>query len=179
MGGGCAKRGSILHRIVDIFFMCFIFASLAYFLFHLAFKTSWFGLVLSIAQLPILMIVFWSSIKYLKKKKASAKKNKYISIAVLIIANVTYLALLMAFIMQFGFSMGNDSNYRTVDWQLTATENHEYNYIAMKSLLHVKIYTAQLTMNIIRMKERQIVLFFFPKVLFVKNHCQQKIALHG
>lgn len=124
--GVCAKRGDIVQRIIDMIFMCFIISSSGYYLLYLALKTSWFGLVLSIAQIPILMIVFWSSIKYLKKKKASATKNKVISFAVLIIADFAYIALLMAFIMRFGFSMSDDSNYRTVDWQLSETLSHEY-----------------------------------------------------
>jgi len=44
----------------------------------------------------------------------------------LIIVSFAYLALLMAFILRFGFSMGDDSNYRTVDWQLSETESHKY-----------------------------------------------------
>jgi len=124
--GICAKRGSLVHRIVDIFFMAFIFVSAAYLLFYLALNTSWFGLVLTLAQMPILMIIFWSSIKYLKKKKATAMKNKVISISLLVIADFAYIALLMVFIMRFGFAAGDDSNYRTVDWQLTKTESHEF-----------------------------------------------------
>lgn len=124
--GVCAKRTNAARRIVDTVFMCFILCSSGYILFYLAIKISWFGFVLTIAQIPILMIVFRSSIKYLKKKKASAAKNKVISFAVLIVTDFAYLALLMAFIMQFGFSARDDSNYRTVDWQLTKTESHEF-----------------------------------------------------
>lgn len=126
LGGDCVKNSNIMYKIVDIIFMVFLFGSLGYLLFHLASKTSGFGLVLFIAQVPILMIVFWSSIKYLKKKKASATVNKLISYTVLIIANFAYLALLMAFIMRFGFGISNESNYRTVDWQLSETESYEY-----------------------------------------------------
>lgn len=126
LGGECVNNSRIMYRIVDIIFMVFLFGSLGYLLFYLALKTSRFGLVLSIAQVPILMIVFWSSIKYLRKKKASATVNKLISYTVLILASFAYLALLMAFIMRFGFGISNESNYRTVDWQLSETESHEY-----------------------------------------------------
>lgn len=123
--GVCAKSGNIIHKIVDILFMCFIFGSLGYFLFHLAFKTSWFGLVLSIAQMPILMFVFWSSIKYLKKKKASATINKLISFTVLIIAGFAYIAVIMVLILKFGFNIDDGSTYRTIAWPVGAT-SHEY-----------------------------------------------------
>lgn len=126
LGGECVKNSRIMYRIVDIIFMVFLFGSLGYLLFYLALKTSRFGLVLSIAQVPILMIVFWSSIKYMRKKKASATVNKLISYTVLIVASFAYIALLMAFIMRFGFGISNESNYRTVDWQLSETESHEY-----------------------------------------------------
>src|SRR6056297_3310101 len=126
LGGECAKNSSIVYKIVDIIYMAFVFGSLGYLLFHLLFEIGGFGLFLPIVQMPILMIIFWSSIKYLKKKKASATKNKVISITVLIIANFAYFALLMAVIMRFGFSMDNDSNYRTVNWQFSKTEIHEY-----------------------------------------------------
>lgn len=124
--GVCAKSGNIVHRIVDMFFMCFIFGIIGYFLFHLSFETSRFGLVLSIAQMPILMIVFWSSIKYLKRKKASATINKLISFTVLIIASFAYLAFIMVSIMKFGFSIDDGSTYRTIAWPINATYSHEY-----------------------------------------------------
>jgi len=128
LGGECAKNSSIVYKIVDIIYMVFVFGSLAYLLLHLVFEIGGFGLFLLIAQMPILMIIFWSSIKYFKKKKASATKNKVISITVLVIASFAYLALLMAFIMRFGFSMGDDLNYRTVNWQLSETESYEYKF---------------------------------------------------
>jgi len=124
--GACARRSNLVRRIVDTVFMFFILSSTACLLFHLAAKTSRLGLLLTLAQIPVLVIVFRSSIKYLKKKKASAKKNKAISFAMLIAADFAYVALLMIFIMQFGFSAGDASNYRTVDWQLTKTESHEF-----------------------------------------------------
>lgn len=125
-GGGCAKNGNIVHKIVDILFMSFIFGGLGYFLLHLATKTNRFGLFLSIAQMPILIILFWSSIKYLKKKKVSAVINKVISVTVLIIANFAYIAFVMVFIIKFGFSADDGTNYRTVTWPISATYSHEY-----------------------------------------------------
>lgn len=125
-GGECVKNSRMIYKIVDIIFIFLLFGSLGYFLFYLAFKTSMFGLVLAIAQVPILMLVFWSSIKYLKKKKVAATVNKLISYTVLIVASFAYLTLLMAFIMRFGFGISNESNYRTVDWHLSETESYEY-----------------------------------------------------
>ncbi len=126
IGGVCVTSRNIAQRIVDILFMCFIFGSLGYFLIHLAFKTSCFALVLSIAQMPILMIIFWSSIKYLKKKKASATMNKLISYTVLIIANFAYLAFIMVSIINFGFNADDGSTYRTITWPISETYSHEY-----------------------------------------------------
>lgn len=126
LGGECVKNSRIMYKIVDIISMFILFGSLGYLLFFLAFKTSRFGLVLTVAQVPILMIVFWSSIKYLKKKKASATVNKLISYTVLTVASFAYLALFMAFIMRFGFGISNESNYQTVNWQLSETESYEY-----------------------------------------------------
>ena len=124
--GVCAKRSNLARKIVDTVFMVFILASAACLLFHQAAKTSRLGLILTIAQVPVLVIIFRLSIKYLKKKKASRAKNRAISFTVLIIANFAYVALLMVFIMQFGFGAGDASDYRTVDWQLTKTETHEF-----------------------------------------------------
>ncbi|MDW7669019.1 MAG: DUF2812 domain-containing protein, partial [Bacillota bacterium] len=126
LGGECAKNSSIVYKIVDIIYMVFVFGSLGYLLLHLLYEIGGFGLFLPIAQMPILMIIFWSSIKYFKKKKASATKNKVFSISVLIIADIAYIALLMSFIMQFGLSGRSDSSYRTVNWQLSKTESHEF-----------------------------------------------------
>ena len=126
LGGECAKNSSIVYKIVDIIYMVFVFGSLSYLLLHLLYEIGGFGLFLPIAQMPILMIIFWSSIKYFKKKKASATKNKVISFTVLIIADIAYIALLMAVIMQFGLGERDNSNYRTVNWQLSKTESHEF-----------------------------------------------------
>ncbi|MFZ7102738.1 MAG: DUF2812 domain-containing protein [Peptococcaceae bacterium] len=125
-GGGCAKNGTVVHKIVDIIFMSFTFGSLGYFLLHRAFKISWFGLLLSIAQVPILIFVFWTSIKYLRKKKASATINKVISVTVLIIASFAYIAFIMVFIIKFGFGVNDGTNYRTVTWPISTTYSHEY-----------------------------------------------------
>ena len=126
LGGGCVKNNSIVYKMVDIIFMVFVFGSLGYLLFQLASKISGFFLILSIAHVPILMMVFWTSIKYLKKKKISATKNKVISGVVFIFASFAYVGLFMTFIMRFGFSMGDESNYQTVDWQRSETESYEY-----------------------------------------------------
>ena len=126
LGGECAKNSSIVYKIVDIIYMVFVFGSLGYLLLHLLYEIGGFGLFLPIAQMPILMIIFWSSIKYFKKKKASATKNKVISFTVLIIADIAYIALLMAVIMHFGLGERDNSNYRTVNWQLSKTESHEF-----------------------------------------------------
>jgi hypothetical protein len=106
--------------------MVFVFGSLGYLLLHLVYEIGGFGLFLTILQMPILMILFWSSIKYFRKKKASAAKNKVFSITALIIADIAYIALIMSFIMNFGLSGKDDSNYRTVNWQLSKTESHEF-----------------------------------------------------
>ena len=93
-GGVCSKNGGGVHRAVEIIFMVISFGCLGCYLYQLAFPINWLGLLLTIAQMPILMIVFWSSIKYLKKKKATASKNKIISYTVLIIADFAYLVVL-------------------------------------------------------------------------------------
>lgn len=124
-GGGCVKSGGV-HKVIDVIFMVSIFGSLGCFLIYLAFQISWFGLLLAIAQVPILMLVFWSSIKYLKKKKASATLNKVISYTVLIIADFAYLAVIMILIIKFGFSIDDGSTYRTVAWPISEAYSHEY-----------------------------------------------------
>lgn len=125
-GGGCVENANIAYRIIDIIFMGFIFSSLGCLLFHLIFEIGWFGLFLSIMQMPILLIIFWSSIKYLKKKKTAATINKVISFTLLIISNFAYIAFMVLFIIKFGFNVGIDSDYRTVDWKLSETYHHEY-----------------------------------------------------
>lgn len=125
-GGECAENISMVRRIVHIIFMSFFFAGFAYFLYYLVLKISWFVIFLCIIQLPILLTVFWLSIKYLKKKKASAVINKVISFTVLIIADFAYLAFIVLFTIKFGFNVGAEPDYRTVVWPITATTGHEY-----------------------------------------------------
>ena len=77
------------------------------------------------AQVPILMYLFWSSIRYLKKKKASTMLNRVISITVFVIANIAYAILIIWFLLRCGF-LKDTSDYRTVTWQLTETISHDY-----------------------------------------------------
>ena len=126
-GGKCSDLKGTAQKIVDFIFMSIIiFGSIGYLLFCLNFEISWFGLMMCIIQMPILLFIFWSSIQYLKKKRASALINKLISFTVLILANFGYLAMMMLLILKFGFTTSVDSEYRTVSWQINATSSHEY-----------------------------------------------------
>lgn len=120
------KRSSSSQRAADLLFMSITIGGLGYFLIHLATEISWTSTAVVIAQTPIMMFIYWSSIKYLKKKKASALKNKVISTGLLMVACFGYFGLITAFIIQGGFSMDHDPNYRTVDWKITETESYEY-----------------------------------------------------
>ncbi|NYB75111.1 DUF2812 domain-containing protein [Sedimentibacter hydroxybenzoicus DSM 7310] len=124
-GGGCAESNNTIHKIVDTLFMIFIFGFAGYILFHIAFETGWI-ILLFIAQMPILTFVFLTSIKYLKRKKVSAVKNKVISVTLLTIVTFAYIAFIMIFVMKFGFNTDNGSDYRTVSWPVNAAHNREY-----------------------------------------------------
>lgn len=115
-GGSCIENTGLLHRIVDAVFLCIIFASAGAGVFYLALDKNWFSLIIGMAQMPILLILFWLSSKYLKKKKATAMMNRVISFTILIIAAFAYLAMIMVLIIKFDFSAGNESDYRTVTW---------------------------------------------------------------
>lgn len=126
LGGECVKNSNNLFKIVDTIFILILFGILGTLLFFLSSEMNVLGMVLSFAQVPILMVVFWSSIKFLKKKKATATMNKVISFTVLMISSFAYLTLLIVFIMRFGSGLRNESDYRTVDWKFTDTESYEY-----------------------------------------------------
>lgn len=125
-GGSCIENTGVLHRIVDAVFLCCIFGCLGWGLFYLASEGNWFSLIIGMAQVPILLSLFFLSIKYLKKKKATAMMNRVISFTVLIIATLAYLAAIMVLIIKFDFPTGNESDYRIVTWKLTPMESHDY-----------------------------------------------------
>lgn len=125
-GGICIKNSSMVHKIIDTLFLIFILIGCGYYLLCLALKISWLGLLLSIGQMPIMMFVFWSSIKYLKRKKATAVMNKVISITVLMIANFSYLAFIVILVLKSGLTLDNNSAYRTVTWSLNEEYSREY-----------------------------------------------------
>lgn len=125
-GGESIYQTSVVRRMIDILFLCFIFGNLAFQLLYLASKISGFGILLSIIQMPILLFLFWSSIKYLKKKKTSAMMNKVLSATVLILANIAYIIMMMLFILRSGFQPKDSAEYRTVNWQVTTTTTHDY-----------------------------------------------------
>lgn len=124
-GGGCAESSNMVHRIVDIIFTIFIFVFAGYVLFYMAFEMGWVVL-LFILQMPILTFVFWASIKYLKRKKVSAAKNKIISVTMLTIVSFAYIAFIMMLVLKFGFNTDNSSEYRTVSWPVNSAHNREY-----------------------------------------------------
>lgn len=126
LGGKCTARSNAVTRSVDTIFLGLMFFGAIYLILDVASKTSGFALMLSIIQMPVLMFVFWSSIRYFKKKKVTAAKNKVISFSVLVIAQLAYFAFLVAFIVQSGFSMGKGNDYRTISWPVTPTFTNEY-----------------------------------------------------
>lgn len=131
-GGRCIECNPIVTKTVDTIFIVFICANLCCFLLSLSSQINWLGLLLSISQVPILIVILGSSIKYLKKKKASATINKVISFTVLIIANFSYLTVIMLIILKFGFTIDDASTYRTVAWPIGNTYTHEYKLYSNK-----------------------------------------------
>lgn len=125
-GGACANSTNGFQRFIEILFMSLIIGSLVYFLFFLADRINGFAVVLAVAQTPLMMFIFWISINFLRRKRASALKNKVISSALVITANFGYFALIIVFIMSRGLSINHGPNYRTVDWQLSETDRLEY-----------------------------------------------------
>lgn len=124
-GGECAVSNSIVHKTVDRLFTIFIIAFAGYFLLYIAFEIGWIGLFF-IVQMPIMTFVFWSSIKYLKRKKVSATMNKIISVAMLTIVTFVYIASVMILILKFGVNTNHGSDYRTVSWSVSSSHSREY-----------------------------------------------------
>lgn len=62
----------------------------------------------------------------MKKKKASATINKVVTCTLLVVVNFTYIALIGVCIFKFGFSTDVKGEYRTVNWQMAATESYDY-----------------------------------------------------
>lgn len=125
-GGGCVQNTNIVYRMIEIIFISCMLASLVCLFCYLALEESWLSIVLSIARIPICILIFWGSIKCLKKDKTSATVNKVISFTVLIIANFAYSACIALLTVQFGFTISDDSNDRTVDWPIASTNSSEY-----------------------------------------------------
>lgn len=124
-GGPCFGGHYMVHKIIDVIFTGSILGLLSVQLFFLASKISFVAIFLCMAQVPILMYLFWSSIRYLKKKKASTMLNRVISITVFVIANIAYAILIIWFLLRCGF-LKDTSDYHTVTWQLTETISHDY-----------------------------------------------------
>ena len=125
-GGTCFEGNSMVHKIVDIIFIGLIIGMLCGQLLFLGSKISFVAIFLCIAQVPIQMYLFKSSIQYLKKKKASAMLNKVISITVLVIVTFAYAIFIMWFLFTYGMLKDTESDYRTVTWQLTEATSHDY-----------------------------------------------------
>lgn len=118
MGGSIIENFNKNRRYFDIAYLIFLFSLVGYMFLHL-FANSSFGIIaLSVAQLPLFVLVFLGSITLLKKRKFSAKSNKIISFSLLILTSVLYLCFVFYSISQFSFSERSSKPYTTVDWEM-------------------------------------------------------------
>jgi hypothetical protein len=125
MGGGCIEKTNIFNKIINAILLIFPICIMSLFIFDIA-ANNLFILVLGSMQLPIVFIIFWSSIKLLKKKKQSATINKLVSYSLLTIVSFAYIAFTMIIIVRFDILSGDQRPYRIVTWQLTPTESRDY-----------------------------------------------------
>lgn len=125
-GGTCMERSSLIARAVNISVMVLSFASLGYLLYLLFFQMRGPALLLCLVQVPVLMLLFHGSVKFLRKKKASALINKIVSVTLLLIAEFAYLAVIMLLILKFGFGGEDARPYRTIAWPPDAASNYVY-----------------------------------------------------
>lgn len=123
-GGMCKNTMNLAHRVIDIIFLGYTLGSLGWFL-YIASEKNWVTLF-GIVQIPIIMLIFWFSIRYWKKKQVSAKVNRILSFTTLIIADLAYLALILLLLFKFDFTSDAMSDYRIVAWQVTPTTSQDY-----------------------------------------------------
>lgn len=125
-GGTCVENKVRVHKVIDIAVIVCIFVLLGAFLLHTATQASGFSLIVVVTQIPLLFFIFWASIKYLKKKKATAVFNRVVSFTILFLASIAYIAVTVWLIIRFDFSTENKSAYRIVNWQISSTQSYEY-----------------------------------------------------
>ena len=126
MGGSIIDNFNINRKYFDIVYLIFLFSLVGYMFIHL-FTNLNFGIIaLSVVQIPLFSLVFWSSIKLMKRLKISAKANKIASYSLLIITGVLYLAFIFYSISQFNFPERSNKPYTTIDWEMYEGMTREY-----------------------------------------------------
>lgn len=126
IGGAIINNFNKSRKYFDIIYLVLLFLIVGY-MFTNLFISAPFGIIaLSIAQLPLFALVFWGSIKVLKKCKISAKLNKIISISVLILTCVLYLGFIFYSISHFDFNEKPNKPHTTVDWEMYDGVTREY-----------------------------------------------------
>lgn len=125
-GGDLVKNGGRAARVVNLIFAALIITTTSYLLLSLAFQISWFAILLIVVQAPLQMVIFSSSINYLKSKKASALKNKVVSVALLFLVNFSYFGLILNLVVDHGMNPVHRTPVRTVQWTLNDANTHEY-----------------------------------------------------
>lgn len=126
MGGTVIKGSHRIRRLYYIVYLIFIFLLVGYIFLYLFFKSSLGIIALSVVQLPLFVLVFWASIKLLKKRKIAAKVNRTVSILILILTGIVYLTFVFFAISQFQFQERSDKSYTTVAWEMYEGMTREY-----------------------------------------------------
>lgn len=126
MGGGCIDKRGQCESIIDLIVPGYLVVVTGLLLLDFMAVSHAILVLLLLLQMPFLYLVFGTSVKWMKKKKKSATTNKVVSYSLLVGASLVYMAVMMGIVLHSDWIYREGSPYRTVMWELTPTESHEY-----------------------------------------------------
>ncbi len=126
-GGGCIEKQHRVQKFFDKALLIYTLTLLIAFIASMTFDRNFHIILLSVLQMPLLIIIFMSIIKLMRKSGVSAKVNRVVSYTVLTVATFGYLFLVVFTVVALlDFDWGSDREHRVVEHQLTETESREY-----------------------------------------------------
>ena len=126
LGMGCVNTFSKKKKAFEILCLAISLFLLGYMVLELFEYTNYLLIAIAFAQVPIFALVYWGSIKLLKKFNVSAKSNKIISISLLILTSILYIFFIFFAISKFDFPERTYKQYTSVEWEIFEGETREH-----------------------------------------------------
>ena len=113
MGNECIEKASVKQKYFGYFYLIYTGILTVLMFYNILVEYNILFLLLILLHVPLLTIGFSKCIKFMKKRKATAKKNALVSIIFLFVLSFGYLFFVLYLVINFDFDMMHGREYRS------------------------------------------------------------------